>query len=121
MDAEWIVSRNPQVILLSTNQMVGYDAHDSKEVAEYINAFLQKPELATVDAVKNKRVYMISHAFLKCGGASGLLCSLYYAKWLYPDLFKDIDVQEVHQEFVSKFQHLDLDVNKCISVYPLPE
>lgn len=119
VDAEWIVSRNPQVILLSTNQMVGYDAHDSKEVAEYINAFLQKPELATVDAVKNKRVYMISHAFLKCGGASGLLCSLYYAKWLYPDLFADMDAQAIHQEYVSKFQHLDIDVNKCIMAYPL--
>ena len=119
VDAEWIVSRNPQVILLSTNQMVGYDAHDPKEVTEYINAFLQKPELASVDAVKNKNVYIISHAFLKCGGASGLLCTLYYAKWIYPDLFADMDVQAIHREYVSKFQHLDIDVKKCIMAYPL--
>jgi iron complex transport system substrate-binding protein len=120
VDAEWIVSRNPQAILLSTNNMVGYDAYDPKNVSEYINAFLQKPELANVEAVKNKRVYIISHAFLKCGGASGLLCSLYYAKWLYPDLFADVDVQAIHQEYVSKFQHLDIDVKKCIMAYPLP-
>lgn len=119
VDAEWIVSRNPQVILLSTNNMVGYDAHDPKNITEYINAFLQKPELANVEAVKNKRVFIISHAFLKCGGASGLLCSLYYAKWLYPDRFADVDVQAIHQEYVSKFQHLDIDVKKCVMAYPL--
>jgi len=118
VDAEWIVSRNPQVILLSTNQMVGYDATDSTNVSEYIDAFLQKPEFANVDAVVNKRVYIISHAFLKCGGASGLLCSLYYDKWLYPDLFADVDVQAIHQEYINKFQHLDIDVSKCIMAYP---
>lgn len=119
VDAEWIVSRNPQVILLSTNIMVGYDAHDPKNITEYVNAFLQKPELANVEAVKNKNVYVISHAFLKCGGASGLLCSLYYAKWLYPDLFADVDVQAIHQEYVGKFQHLDIDVENCVMAYPL--
>jgi iron complex transport system substrate-binding protein len=100
--------------------MVGYDAHDPKNVTEYVNAFLQKPELANVDAVKNKKVYVISHAFLKCGGASGLLCSLYYAKWFYPDLFADVDVQAIHQEYISKFQHLDIDVKNCIMAYPMP-
>jgi len=122
VDAEWVIARNPDVIFFSAgNSVLGYDIYSPKNATEAIDEFLKRPEFADVEAVKNKQVYMISHPYILCGGASGLIGSLYYAKWLYPDLFKDIDVQEVHQEFVSKFQHLDLDVNKCISAYPLPE
>jgi iron complex transport system substrate-binding protein len=122
VDAEWVISRNPDVIFFSAgNSVLGYDIYSPKNVTEAIDEFLKRPEFADVKAVKNKQVYVISHPYILCGGASGLIGTLYYAKWLYPDLFKDIDVQEVHQEFVSKFQHLNLDVKKCISAYPLPE
>jgi iron complex transport system substrate-binding protein len=122
VDAEWVISRNPDVIFFSAgNTVLGYDIYSPKNVTDAIDEFLKRPEFADVEAVKNKQVYIISHPYILCGGASGLIGTLYYAKWLYPDLFKDIDVQEVHQEFVSKFQHLDLDVKKCISAYPLPE
>ena len=122
VDAEWVIARNPDVIFFSAgNTVLGYDIYSSKNVTDAIDEFLKRPEFADVEAVKNKQVYMISHPYILCGGASGLIGTLYYAKWLYPDLFKDIDVQKVHQEFVSKFQHLDLDVKKCISAYPLPE
>jgi iron complex transport system substrate-binding protein len=122
VDAEWVISRNPDVIFFSAgNNVLGYDIYSPKNVTAAIDEFLVRPEFADVKAVKNKQVYVISHPYILCGGASGLIGTLYYAKWLYPDLFKDIDVQEVHQEFVSKFQHLNLDVKKCISAYPLPE
>jgi iron complex transport system substrate-binding protein len=122
VDAEWVISRNPDVIFFSAgNSVLGYDIYSPNNVTEAIDEFLKRPEFADVEAVKNKQVYVISHPYILCGGASGLIGTLYYAKWLYPDLFKDIDVQEVHQEFVSKFQHLDLDVKKSVSGYPLPE
>ncbi len=80
VDAEWVIARNPQAIMFSTNQVIGYDISDPKNITDYINEFLSRPEFADVDAVKNKKVYMVSHAYILCGGASGLIGTIYYAK-----------------------------------------
>jgi iron complex transport system substrate-binding protein len=122
VDAEWVISRNPDVIIFSAgNSIMGYDIDDPQGVTDAIDEFMSRPEFANVNAVKNDQIHMVSHPYILCGGASGLIGSLYYAKWLYPDLFADMDVQAVHQEFITKFQHLDLDVKDSISVYPPPE
>ncbi|OPY50229.1 MAG: Periplasmic binding protein [Methanosaeta sp. PtaU1.Bin060] len=119
VDAEWVIARNPDVMIFSAaNSILGYDITDDKNVTEAIDEFLKRPEFADVNAVKNKKIYMVSHPYILCGGASGLIGTIYYAKWLYPDLFSDIDAQAIHQEYVTKFQHLDIDVSKSISVYP---
>jgi len=119
VDAEWVIKRNPEVMVFSINQpYLGYDVKDPSKVKEMVNKFLNRSDFVNVDAVKNKRVYMVSHAYILCGGGSGLINSLYLAKWLYPERFADIDPQAVHQEFVAKFQHLSLDVNKTWCVYP---
>ena len=100
---------------------MGYDMDNAQNVTEAIDEFMKRPEFANVNAVKNKQIYMVSHTYILCGGASGLIGTLYYAKWLYPDLFADMDAQAIHQEFVTRFQHLDLDVTKSICVYPPPQ
>ena len=121
VDAEWVISRNPEVILFSAgNTIMGYDIDDSQSARNAIDNFLRRPEFAKVNAVENRRIYMVSHPYILCGGASGLIGTLYYAKWLYPDLFADMDVQAVHQDYITRFQHLDLDVKDSISAYPPP-
>jgi len=122
VDAEWVISRNPDVIIFSAgNSIMGYDIDDPQSVTDAIDEFISRSEFANVNAVKNEQIYMVSHPYILCGGASGLIGSLYYAKWLYPDLFADMDVQAVHQEFITKFQHLDLDVKDSVSAYPPPQ
>ncbi len=119
VDAEWVIARNPQVIAFSVaNSVLGYDIQDTANATAAIDDFLNRPAFADIDAVKNKKVYTISHPWILCGGASGLIGTLQYSKWLYPDLFADVDVQEIQQEYISRFQHLDLDVKKSISAYP---
>jgi iron complex transport system substrate-binding protein len=119
VDAEWVIARNPDVIIFSAgNSILGYDITSDSNVTAAIDEFLKRPEFSDVNAVKNKKIYMVSHPYILCGGASGLIGTIYYAKWLYPDLFSDIDAQAIHQEYVTKFQHLDLDISKSISVYP---
>ncbi len=121
VDAEWVISRNPDVVIFSAgNSIMGYDIDNAISATEAIDEFMNRPEFANVNAVKNEQIFMVSHPYILCGGASGLIGTLYYAKWLYPDLFADMDVQAVHQEFVTRFQHLDLDVKDSISAYPPP-
>jgi iron complex transport system substrate-binding protein len=119
VDAEWVIARNPQVIAFSVSNLVlGYDIHDTKNATAAIDDFMQRPAFVDIDAVKNNKVYLISHPYILCGGASGLIGTLYYSKWLYPELFADVDVQEIQQEYISRFQHLDLNVKDSISAYP---
>ena len=119
VDAEWVMEENPDVIIFSgSTQYVGYDIEDPSEVIAMIDDFTSRPELAEVNAVKNNQVYVVSHAFLLCGGGSGLIGTAHFAKWMHPDLFADMNIQEMHQEFVTDFQHLDLDTEVCISAYP---
>ena len=121
VDPEWVISRNPEVILSSgSNRFIGYDVYDAAEVKAVRDEYMSIPIWAEVKAIKNDEAYMISHAYTLCGGASGLIGSMYYAKWIYPDLFKDVDPQEMNQEFVTRFQHLDLNMEDIIIAYPPP-
>ncbi len=41
------------------------------------------------------------------------------AKWFYPDLFEDLDPQAIHQEYLTRFQGLDYDLDEYgVFVYP---
>ena len=41
------------------------------------------------------------------------------AKWLHPEIFQDLDPQEIQQEYLNKFQGIDYDLNKYGAfVYP---
>jgi iron complex transport system substrate-binding protein len=121
VDAEWVIDRNPDIVIFSAgNQYLGYDIEDPSEVIALIDDFRSRPDFKEVNAVKNNQVYVVSHSFILCGGASGLIGTIYYAKWMYTDLFADMDTQAMHQEFVTNFQHLDLDMEDCICVYPPP-
>ena len=119
VDTEWIITRNPDVMIFSAStQYAGYDVTDPSKAKALIDDFMKRPEFAGVNAVKNRRVYIVSHSYILCGGASGLIGSVYYAKWIYPELFADIDPVKVHQEFVTTFQRVDLDVKGTVCVYP---
>ena len=55
-------------------------------------------------AVQNNDVYIMSNDIL--GAASHFIGLQYLAKWLYPELFTDIDPLKTHQEYLERFQHL---------------
>ena len=45
----------------------------------------------------------------------------YMAKWFYPELFEDLNPKSIHQEYLTRFQGLDYDLNEHgVFVYPAP-
>jgi iron complex transport system substrate-binding protein len=36
----------------------------------------------------------------------------YYARWFHPELFEDLDPKAIHQEYLTRFQGLDIDLDK---------
>jgi iron complex transport system substrate-binding protein len=72
---------------------------------------LNRPELSGVDAVKNERVYLW-HMYTSGMFPNDIITITYIAKWLHPDIFKELDPEMVHQEYLDRFTPLDFNVKK---------
>ncbi len=98
---EWVVEKDPDVFVkiafLGTK-----DAIVSSEFMEMTrNEFMGREELKSMKAVKHGKVYVI-HPRL-CAGPMQVIGGCYYAKWLHPDLFRDLNPSAVHKEMLEKF------------------
>ena len=126
---EAIMAQNPDFIIKGVSGVGsgGYDldAGNTTELKKIHDEIMSRPELQTVKAVKDGHVYVISGYILSYGppsGGRGFLQIVYMAKWLHPDLFKDLDPQAIHLEYLTRFQGLDFDLDKKgVFVYPPQE
>jgi|WetSurMetagenome_2_1015567.scaffolds.fasta_scaffold02027_4 iron complex transport system substrate-binding protein len=118
-DPEWVIKKDPDVIIKARSAGFGggYDTDNSSGMKAIRDIVLNRPELANVKALKNGNVYAMDPNLTN--GPRTIVAIAYTAKWLYPDLFKDLDPQAIHQEYLSRFQHLDFDLNKMgVFIYP---
>ena len=45
----------------------------------------------------------------------------YWAKWFHPELFSNLDPQEIHQEYLTDFMRIDYDLSEHgVFAYPEP-
>ncbi len=111
---EWVVGKNPQVIIKAASSKVvsGYGASGEgmKKLREQI---MSRPGWQQIKAVKDGRVYVISSEIYT--GPRAPVGVSYFAKWLYPQFFTDLDPEAVHREFLSRFHGLEA---KGAWVYP---
>ncbi|MDR0882799.1 MAG: ABC transporter substrate-binding protein [Candidatus Adiutrix sp.] len=93
VDPESVVQWDPQFIMT-----------DSQASQEEI---LNNPALATVDAVKNKRVAICPYGIFlwRVRSAEGAMLPLWLGTLMYPDLFADIDMKTVVRDFFKNYYH----------------
>jgi iron complex transport system substrate-binding protein len=128
VDPEAVVERNPDIIIKVAPgwPVTGYhlDPDDTTEIEKVKEEIMNRLELQNVKAVKDGRVYVMSAYFLSGMGYSGVrgfLQIAYNAKWFHPEIFKDMNPQAIHQEYLTRFQGLDIDLDeKGVFVYPEP-
>jgi len=110
IDPEVIMVKNPDIIIkyLTSGSGAGYMFDDPSEIENLWYDIISRPELANVNAVKNKQVYIIDNGLNY--GLDYPIAMIYWAKWFQPELFEDLDPTAIHQEYVTKFQGLDFDV-----------
>jgi len=119
VDSEWLIMADPEV-MFQWSAPGGYNVDDNSEMeAEWLQ-IISRPELANVTAIKEQRVYMFAPEITS--RPCWFVSLAYLAKWLYPDLFKDLDPQAIHQEYLTRFLRLDYDLSENgVFVYPTEE
>ena len=124
VDPEVIIERKPEIIVRVapwTAGGYGVDADDTTEMKALREEIMSRPELQNVAAVKNGRVYIIANhlvSFFPRAGCKQFLQIAYMAKWFHPELFEDLDPKAIHQEYLTRFQGLDIDLDeKGVFVY----
>jgi iron complex transport system substrate-binding protein len=118
VDPEWVIKQNPDVILKQSFASKAYDTDDPSGLIAEREKILNRPELANVSAVKKKRVYLW-HMYTSGMFPNDIITIVYVAKWLYPDLFDDLDPRAVHQEYLDRFTPLLFNVKQHgVFVYP---
>jgi iron complex transport system substrate-binding protein len=108
VDAEWIIEQNPKVMIysMSSEQYKGvYPTIEEMKAKQ--KEIMSQTGFEGIDAVKTGRVYIMD--INMASGLSEMVTMLYYAKWLHPDLFQDIDPRAVHSELLQKYAHMDID------------
>jgi len=114
--AEWVVEKNPDLIVkVASNVYVksGYGVNDVKAIEAFRDDLLKRPVWAEIAAVKNNRVYILSNELYV--GPRAPLGILYISKWAYPELFQDVDPQELHRKWLMQWHGKALE---GIYVYP---
>lgn len=104
---EWVVAENPQVIIKAAASSVpnGYGAGPEglKALREKL---LARPGWASIRAVKDGRVYVLSSEIYT--GPRSFVGLAYFAKWLHPKLFADLDPDALHRDVLKRFHGLEL-------------
>ena len=112
INPEYLLKENTDVIIISgsywpatpDSMRLGYYA-DPEESRELLKAFTERPGWDTLNAVKNNRVYSIHHGIPgRIYGFVGVQCM---AKYIYPDEFEDLDLEENFKEFHERFLPID--------------
>lgn len=129
VDAEWIIAQDPDYIFLHTvhytfsgltyaDPAQGLDVSDTASINACLQNYTSQTAFANLKAVKNNHVYIIAGDF-RNNAMGGVLGAVYIARILYPDLFSDLNPQEIHQEYVTKFLRLNYDLDEeGVFLYP---
>jgi iron complex transport system substrate-binding protein len=125
VDPEAVARLNPDIILIRGGRqdfaIGGYGIDDTTELKEAREELMSRKELEDVTAVKTGKVYVFNSyitGYMRPAGARQFILDAYQAKWFNPELFEDLDPKALHQEYLTRFQGLDIDLDeKGIFVY----
>lgn len=95
INAEQVLVWNPDVIITNSNP--------SRDV------IMQNPAFQTLNAIKNKRVYVVpTGVYLwSVRSAEGALQPLWLGKMFYPERFADISMEQEVEQFYKTFYHYE--------------
>lgn len=112
VDNEWLVSQPIEVLVLNDPVPGGFGPYvtDASTVAAHYTAVTELPVFAETPAVRNGRVHFLGPDML--GTPQFVIGFAYMATWFHPELFADFDPEALHQEYLSRFLRVDVDLSQ---------
>lgn len=114
IDAEWLIDQNPDYIFIRENTNAAGFNWTEEEAKKELESLIDRPGWENLKAVKNGHVYLYNKCFVRSRSEIG---KVYFAKWLHPELFKDLNPDAIHAEYWKEFLDIDLE---GLWVYPEP-
>ncbi|WP_296106519.1 ABC transporter substrate-binding protein [uncultured Agrobacterium sp.] len=124
VNPEQIIASNPDQIIITGGKWdayvpggnwvgVGYGA-DLKEARRKLENLTKRPGFIGVNAVENGNVHAIWHQFYN--NPYQFVAIQEIAKWLHPDLFKDLDPEATFKELHERFLPLEYKPGYFVSL-----
>ena len=98
---EQIIAWNPDVIIMG--QVLRHRMPDSVSIEDV----LSDPDLQSINAVKNHKVYYTKGFACGWDPATGLTETFYFAKLFHPEKFMDLDVEKEGNDIFKRFYGVD--------------
>jgi iron complex transport system substrate-binding protein len=108
VEPELVISKNPEYIIFTGSYWpnapasirMGYLSSE-EETRRLIGNYLKRPGWASLDAVKNNRVFAIHHGLGR--EVYDVAAIAFLAKCIHPDLFADIDPMAMLKDYYDRF------------------
>ncbi len=122
VDPEWIMSQNPDVIIgmmLSSEGMTGYSSNETtiNLMEQFRDKLLNDSAIKATKAGKDGKVFLMWGDFNS--GPFHAAGTAFLAKYLHPDMFGDLDPQNILKEYFEEWQ--GVPYRGCYVYPPLEE
>ncbi len=124
VDPEAVIDANPDAIVASIRPSYypgsfGYEVDDTSVAMALRDEYMSMDAFTTTTAVEEGRVYLYHSDLLVT--PRFVIGVAYWAKWFHPELFSDLDPQDIHQEYLTDFLGIDYDLSEHgVFAYPEP-
>jgi len=102
--SEWVIEEQPDVIFKTFAWSKGFKNKDNAFLNAVREKILTRPSWNLIQAVRKGRVHVFDSSIWT--GPRAIIGVVYMAKWIYPDLFFDLDPKQIHKEYLESFQGL---------------
>lgn len=102
--SEWVVSKQPDVIFKTSAWGNGFERKDRVLFNAVRDEIVSRPSWNLIQAVKKGRVHVLDSGIWT--GPRAVVGVAYMAKYIYPDLFYDLDPEQIHKEYLESFQRI---------------
>ena len=104
VSSEWVLATNPD-ILIKRADFLGLDATE-EDAEKALNEFIGRSSWREFSsAVKNEKVYLLEGDLIFTPRYLAGRC--YLAKWFQPELFEDLDPEEILREYHEEFMGIE--------------
>lgn len=99
---EWVLAENPQLIIKAAAVSNAYGMISSGPLKEIRKDIMARPAWDHIRAVQEGKVYVMESSIWT--GPRAIIGVSYMARWFHPDIFRDLDPEELHMEYLERFQ-----------------